>query len=200
MTWVKVCGLTNRPDVDVSVEAGADAVGVVVEADSPRSVDARLAAELIAGIEVETVMVTVDMPADALVGAAAEAGFTGIQPHGLYANEAASAGIAAGLLVLFPVAVGTERPDLTSVPDAAVPLLDTADSTRHGGTGRSFDWALATDPGRTIVLAGGLTPTTVARAVAAVRPWGVDVASGVERSPGVKDHDAVRSFVREAKR
>ncbi|MEX2323452.1 MAG: phosphoribosylanthranilate isomerase [Acidimicrobiia bacterium] len=200
MTWVKLCGLTNRPDVDVSVEAGADAVGVVVEADSPRSVDLRVAAELIAGLEVSTVMVTVDEPADRLVAIASEAGFTGIQPHGRHASEAAKAGIAAGLLVLFPVAVGAEPPDLSAVPDGAVPLLDTAEPKRHGGTGRSFDWALATDPGRRIVLAGGLTPTTVAGAVAAVHPWGVDVASGVERSPGVKDHDAVRSFVREAKR
>ncbi|HUG75387.1 MAG TPA: phosphoribosylanthranilate isomerase [Acidimicrobiia bacterium] len=200
MTWVKVCGLTNRPDVDISVEAGADAVGVVVEADSPRSVDLRVAGELIAGLEVSTVMVTVDVPADRLMAFAAETGFTGIQPHGRHASDAANAGIAAGLLVLFPVAVGSERPDLSSIPDSAVPLLDTADPKRHGGTGRSFDWTLATDSGRRIVLAGGLTPTTVAGAVAAAHPWGVDVATGVERSPGVKDHDAVRSFVREAKR
>jgi phosphoribosylanthranilate isomerase len=200
MTWVKVCGLTNRPDVDVSVGAGADAIGVVVEADSPRSVDLRVAAELIVGLDVSTVMVTVHMPADRLVATATEAGFTGIQPHGRDATEAASDGIAAGLFVLFPVAVSAERPDLASVPDGAVPLLDTADPTRHGGTGRSFDWGLATDAGRRIVLAGGLTPKTVASAVAAVNPWGVDVATGVERSPGVKDHEAVRSFVHEAKR
>jgi phosphoribosylanthranilate isomerase len=200
MTWVKVCGLTNRPDVNASVEAGSDAIGVVVEADSPRSVDLRVAAELIAGLDVATVLVTVDAPADRLVTMATETGFTGIQPHGRHAIEATSAGIAAGLFVLSPVAVGTERPDLSLIPGGAVPLLDTADPLRHGGTGRSFDWALATHPGRRIVLAGGLTPTTVAGAVAAAHPWGVDVATGVERSPGVKDHDAVRSFVQEAKR
>lgn len=200
MTWVKICGLTVRQDVDVAVDAGADAVGVLVDADSPRAVEPSVAAELVAGVRVATVLVTVDMPADRLVRLADRLGFTGIQPHGRDASEAAASGVAAGLLVLFPVPVGSRRPDLSAVPESAVPLLDTADDHRHGGTGRSFDWALAADPGRRIVLAGGLTPETVAAAVAVARPWGVDVATGVERTPGVKDHDAVRSFVLEAKR
>ena len=102
--------------------------------------------------------------------------------------------MAAGYRVLFPVPVGGAA-DLGRVPDGAMPLLDTAVPGLHGGTGAAFDWSLAAGLERAIVVAGGLDPGNVADAVAATGAWGVDVASGVERRPGVKDPDAMRRFV-----
>jgi phosphoribosylanthranilate isomerase len=85
-------------------------------------------------------------------------------------------------------------------PDAAALLLDSHNAGGLGGTGRSFDWSLATAVPVPLVLAGGLTPENVGRAIAQVRPWGVDVSSGVEDEPGIKNPDRMRQFIKEAKR
>ena len=89
--------------------------------------------------------------------------------------------------------------DLDDVAGDRLPLLDTYESTRHGGTGSAFDWSLIDGVQRDFVLAGGLRPDNVAQAIAEVSPWGVDASSGLESAPGRKDPELIRRFVREAK-
>jgi phosphoribosylanthranilate isomerase len=194
VTWVKLCGLRTAADVAAAVEAGADAVGFVAAVESPRRVTPAEAAALGTGIPLLRFLVTVDLGPDELLAAAAESGVDGVQPHGSQADAAAAAALDVGLRVLFPVPVVDEI-DLGGVPEGATPLLDAAVSGRHGGTGRAFPWHLAGGLARPVVLAGGLSSDTVAEAIRIAKPWGVDVSSGIESSPGVKDHDEMRRFV-----
>ena len=194
MTWVKLCGMTRRADVEAAAALGADAVGFVVYEGSSRRIDLDTAAILGRGLALERYLVTVDAAPDRLLADAERAAVTGVQPHGKHALEAAGAARRAGLTVLFPVPVRGEAVDLGGVPDHSIPILDTHDAG-HGGTGRSFDWSLARDLRRPWVLAGGLGPGTVAEAVRLLEPWGVDVASGIEAAPGVKDPDLMRAFL-----
>ncbi len=194
MTWVKLCGMTSRRDVEAAVAAGADAIGFVAATASVRSVTPGQAAVLGAGIAVERYLVTVDMEPDRLLAAARLGEVDGVQPHGHHAAEAALLLLGAGYRVLFPLRVAGPV-DLSVVPPGAIPLLDAAVQGRHGGTGVSFDWSLASGLGIRVVVAGGLTPGNVAEAVRASGAWGVDTASGVESAPGIKDPEAMRRFV-----
>ncbi|MGH9054243.1 MAG: phosphoribosylanthranilate isomerase [Acidimicrobiia bacterium] len=199
MTWVKVCGLTRREDVEAAVEAGADAVGFVLAPGTPRRVDVEQARRLGRDLPVVRVVVTVDLPPDEVLLQVKEAGAEGVQLHGRHASEAAAAAVGAGYLVLRPVRV-RDRVDLSEIPEGQIPLLDAYRPELHGGTGQRFDWGLI-DPGleRRYVLAGGLGPDSVRAAVAGLHPWGVDATSRLEVSPGVKDPAKVAAFVREAK-
>lgn len=196
--WVKVCGLSSAADVEAAVEAGADAVGFVL-AESPRRVSPETARGLGEGLTIERVLVTVDALPDQLLRWVEATGATGVQPHGLHSADAGDAAISEGLLVLHPVPVRS-RVDLGHVPGDRIPLLDTFETTRHGGSGSSFDWSLIQSVARDFVLAGGLNSENVAGAIARVSPWGVDASSGLESAPGVKDHELIREFVREAKK
>ncbi|MGF1664941.1 MAG: N-(5'-phosphoribosyl)anthranilate isomerase [Acidimicrobiia bacterium] len=197
-TWVKVCGVRTRGDVVAAAEAGADAFGLVM-APSPRQVDAEQAATLVRlSTGLDSFLVTVDARPAELLDLARFVGVSGVQPHGRYAAEAASAGVQAGLLVLRPRPVSGVV-ELDDIPSTQIPLLDTAAGEAHGGTGRRFDWDLAAAITRRYVLAGGLGPDTVAEAVARLHPWGVDASSGLESAPGVKDAHLIRRYVQEAK-
>ncbi len=198
MTWVKVCGLTRRGDVEAAVAAGADAVGFVIAPESPRCTDPAAVAELAAGIDVVRVLVTVDLEPAALIEAVAVAGVDGVQPHGRHSDLAATTARDLGLFVLRPVAV-RDFLDLPALPSEVIPLLDTYRPGRHGGTGETFDWELAERVPGPFVMAGGLGPDNVAAAVRAVQPWGVDASSRLEAAIGIKDHGKVTAFVREAK-
>ena len=200
MTWVKVCGMTRSGDVAAAVAAGADAVGFINWPGSPRYVTPKQVADLGRDAGVTRVLVTEDEPADALLAAAERAGVDGVQPGGEHAAEAAASARDAGYLVLRPVPVGADRPDLSTVPAGEIPFLDTGGKGKPGGTGTAFDWSLAAGLGRDLIIAGGLGPDNVAAAVAAVHPWGVDASSRLEEAPGRKDHDLVRRFVAAAKR
>ncbi len=197
-TWVKVCGLTNRRDVEHAVGAGADAIGVVLYPGSPRHVSAVAAAELVRDVPVMSVVLTVDATADEVLRQAETVGANCIQPYGHHAEEATARAIAAGLTVLRPVrAVANFR--LPEQPEA-IPLLDTPHGVLHGGTGSTFDWEIVRRISRRYVLAGGLGPDNVAAAVAAAHPWGVDASSRLEQQPGKKDPGKVTAFIEEAKR
>ncbi len=198
--WVKVCGITDPAVAAAAVDAGVDALGFVVVPGSPRAVTPEQAEALIGGVEVSTFVVTVDAEAARVVELATAVGASGIQPHGRYAAEAAREASAAGFEVLFPVPVRDAPPDLGDVPPAAIPLLDRFDPTIHGGSGRTFDWRLVRRSGRRFVLAGGLGPDNVRRAIAMVAPWGVDASSRLESAPGRKDTAKVVAFIEEAKR
>lgn len=209
MTRVKICGITSREDLRTAVEAGADAVGLLVDVpvDTPREIDPRLAADLAAATPPFVTTVLVTMPETP--GRAVELART-VEPDALQIHSELSAGDLAYLnasvepYVLKAVdAADAERArQYDDVADAL--LVDSADDEGAGGTGRTHDWErtreVTADLDSPVVLAGGLTPENVGDAVRAVEPFAVDVASGVESSGGEKDPDAVAAFVENAKR
>jgi len=195
MTWVKVCGLSTPEDIAVAEAAGTDAVGFVL-APSPRQVSASRAAELIAGSNSLTVLVTVDLDPDWVSTLFGETGADALQPHGRAGIEAGRVAQSLGKTVIFPASAGKPT---DAVDGGFMLLLDTPSDSQHGGTGRTFDWSLADDVGRPVVLAGGLGPENVRAAIKAVSPWGVDASSGLESSPGVKDTEKIRLYVERAK-
>jgi phosphoribosylanthranilate isomerase len=139
--------------------------------------------------------VFVDAPPDDVAVVAARAGLDAIQLHG---GESVDVYESLGLRILRVVSVADEADAkaATALPAHVTPLVDAVDPVRRGGTGTTVDWTRAATVSRRrpIVLAGGLTPENVGEAIARVRPWGVDVASGVESSPGVKSADRLRAF------
>ena len=201
MTWVKVCGLTRPEDVDAAVEAGADAIGLVLAAGSSRRLDIAAAASLGAGQPVLRILVTQDADPHTVMSAIDETGADGVQPHGRFSSEVVDQARAGGLFALLPVGVDSEGPQvpLGSLPEGQIALLDTAHGLLAGGTGISFDWSLLGIADRPVVLAGGLAADNVREAIRTVRPWGVDASSRLESEPGVKDPDKVAAFVAAAK-
>lgn len=209
--WIKICGNTNLDDARTAVEAGADALGFIF-APSPRRISprdaARITSELRAGVE--KIGVFVNQSADLILDTVQKAALTGVQLHGdedvAFARDLGkSAG--KGLRIIKAVSLsngGLEHsvamePGADEVFDTL--LLDSGSAAQRGGTGRRFDWKSAAPLLRLaarkfrIVIAGGLTPSTVAEAIRTLDPWGVDVVSGVEREPGKKDPAKVREFI-----
>ena len=208
MVRVKVCGHTNEADVAASIAAGVDAIGVIVDVpvDTPREVDVETAASLLDLPPFVTgVLVTMpESPAEA-VDLVDRLEPDALQVHsGLDFDDLASVADTVDIPLLVGASVEDEPTltDLEGVADAV--LLDSRDESGAGGTGRTHDW----DASRRIreslevpiILAGGLAPENVGRAVETVEPFAVDVATGVESTGGVKDHTAVKEFVRRAKR
>lgn len=206
MVRVKICGLTNRQDVEAAIAAGADALGFVL-AESPRRVDPDQVRAMTAGLPpfVTTIGVVVEPEASALPGLCLYCGLDGIQIHGRFDfNSLPKMNGRAGFKLIRAVSVTpkTRAAELgPSVHPAQTLLLDAFSPDKHGGTGRTFDWGLAREAARyrPIILAGGLNPENIKEAVATVRPFGVDASSGLETEPGRKDHDRVREFIRRAK-
>lgn len=205
MTRVKICGITNRDDAEAAVEAGADALGFNFYRLSPRYIRPAAAARIIERLPpfVVPVGVFVDEAPRKIERLAREIGLRAAQLHG---NEpVASAALLAriGLAVIKAFRVDANfRPAVLRHCPADAFLLDGAAAGLRGGTGKRFNWAMAQAARRygRIILAGGLTPGNVAGAIRAARPYAVDVASGVERSPGRKDHRAVRAFLAAVRR
>ena len=196
MTWVKVCGLTRIEDIAAAEAAGADAIGLVLVPESPRAITVDRAAELAAAVTTSAVLLTKDFLPEDLVAAALAVGVDAVQLYGDHASESAEMAAAVGLFVLRPVEVDFE---LALIPEAHVPLFDNRSGSHLGGSGLPFDHHLVPITDRRFVLAGGLGPDNVADAIRATRPWGVDASSRLETRPGVKDHDLIARFVREAK-
>ncbi len=208
MTRVKICGVTNAPDRDAAVAAGADAVGVIVDVpvDTPREVDADQAADLLAGLPpfVSGVLVTMQPAVQPVVDLQERVGADAIQVHdGL--DPAGVGALRERVDASVVAVVDATASDVADYADAADALLvDSVDEDGGGGTGRTHDWDrtrdLVADLDVPVVLAGGLTPDNVGEAVRTVQPYAVDTASGVESSGGEKDHGAVERFVRKASR
>ena len=211
--WVKICGTTSREDARVAVDAGADAVGFVF-AESPRQVKAEqvaaIVAELPANVEKIGVFVTAD--ATEIAAAVQASGLTGVQVHaggGTELTAALRAEFGPGLRILRVVHFGAEAAGqaLAAASDRNIDgiLVDSRVGMKLGGTGVAYDWEAAArtvfSPERTVklVAAGGLSPENVAEAVSILRPWGVDVVSGVEAAPGRKDAAKVQEFVARAR-
>ncbi|WP_323675521.1 phosphoribosylanthranilate isomerase [Halorubellus sp. PRR65] len=204
MTRTKVCGLTREPDVDAAVDAGADALGFVVDVpvDTPREVGVERAADLVARVPpfATTVLVTMPTTPQRAVDLVARVDPDVVQCHGdLSPGDVAYLRSRVESRVLKAV----DADDVESarryedVADAL--LVDSADADGGGGTGETHDWERTRDAvgdlDAPVILAGGLTPANVANAIDVVGPFAVDVASGVEESGGVKDYDRVREFV-----
>lgn len=212
MTRVKVCGLTRAQDVRLAVELGVWACGFVLT-PGPRRVSAARARELRDAAPTHgsrvvtrasaqtrsaplTVAVVTTESADAIASALAESGCEAVQlsagADGAGVEDVRAAARARGLRPLVVAAADTLGAD-----DADLLLLDARRPGRYGGTGERADWAAAARlaTSRPLVLAGGLTPDSVAEAVATVRPYALDVSSGVETAPGFKDEGLLRAFV-----
>jgi phosphoribosylanthranilate isomerase len=196
--FVKVCGLTRREDVDVAVSSGANAVGFVQWPGSPRAVRPNVVAEITTNVPAGILKVGVFVnasPAD--VATAIEVGgLTAVQLHG---DENVDDYLHLGARVIKAVApLSLEDVDRASaIADDVVLLVDAHDPDRRGGTGRTADWSMAAQLAarRPVILAGGLHVGNLRAAIDAVRPWGVDTSSGVEVSPGIKDHNKLRAFL-----
>jgi len=201
MTWVKICGMTSHEAIETAVDAGADAIGLVLDERSPRALTLHQARELARGVTIASFIVTVDLTPGEALAAAEGIGATGIQAHGNRSLDVAAEAAEAGYLSLAPVPVGPEGllVEVGDVPETSMLLFDTASSGVHGGTGISFDWNLLPDPGRPFILAGGLGPDNVAGAIEAVCPFGVDASSRLESEPGIKDLPRIVAFIEQAK-
>lgn len=197
MTWVKVCGLTREEDVIAAGAAGADAVGLVLVPSSPRVITLERATHLAAVATTKTVLLVADATVEQAAELVAATGVDGVQPYGDHAASVAAATARMGHLALLPLR--PRRNESHHSPDGVVPLFDAPAPGSLGGTGRTFDWELLHGYQGDYVLAGGLGPENVARAVGLLRPWGVDASSGLERAPGIKDHSKVAAFIEEAK-
>ncbi|MHB1744256.1 MAG: phosphoribosylanthranilate isomerase [Acidobacteriaceae bacterium] len=218
--WIKICGTTSLEDAKVAVDAGADAVGFVFAA-SPRRVTPEIVREITRALpaNVEKIGVFVDASADEIVATVEAAGLSGVQLHREY-----SAAEVSNLRARLKRFAGTPRivrvapydgdsagfarqlQSLAALPvaddDPTVVLVDTRVGDKVGGTGISFDWDAAQNAfhqhaaSLRLIAAGGLQPETVRQAIQTMRPWGVDVCSGVESIPGRKDHPRVKQFIR----
>jgi phosphoribosylanthranilate isomerase len=198
-TAVKICGITRVEDGLAAARAGAHAIGLVFHPASPRCVDRARARAVIEGLPpfVTVVGLFVDPRPQAVLDVLREVPLHLLQFHG---DEAPELCASFGLPYLKACRVAPET-DLLQYAALHVRakglLLDAFIDGTHGGTGRSFDWSLIPRAlPLPVVLAGGLTPANVGEAVRAVRPWAVDVSSGVEREKGVKDAAKIAAFIR----
>ena len=218
MTCVKICGITNLEDALVAAEAGADLLGFILYPPSPRYIKPEQVQEISRALHrtslkgrrsgnCKTVGVFVNEAPHRIYVMAKQCELDLIQLSGDEAPEMLSQIGACGYKALRPRSV-SEIQGLMETYHQAVRgktpafILDAFDARRYGGTGQPADWAIAGEVARRypILLAGGLTADNVATAVETVRPWGVDVSSGVERAPGLKDQAKVKAFIAAVKR
>jgi phosphoribosylanthranilate isomerase len=198
---VKICGITNAPDARAALEAGADALGFVFSESSPRNVPLNTAREIISQLPPFAARVGVFFnPAEELVRQAITCGLDTLQFHGEESPEFCGR---FGLRAIKGFRLQDDVSLLTCMDYKAFPwLLDSYVPGQPGGTGAVFNWELAVKAKKSnpaIILAGGLTPANVAEAVHKVRPYAVDVSSGVESAPGKKDLAKLRAFIAAAK-
>jgi len=199
---VKICGITRVEDALSAADAGADAIGLVF-APSPRRVSVEAARRIVSSLPplVCAVGVFVDATAEELRKAVAAAGLHAVQLHGEETPEYA-AGLAP-LSVIKAIRVGSpDDVSLARAYESAAIMLDSKSSRGRGGTGETFAWEYARDLAseRRVIISGGLKTANVAEAIAKARPWAVDVSTGVERSPGIKDAAEIRAFIAEVRR
>ena len=197
---VKVCGMTNLKDAMVAVEEGADAVGFIFYKKSPRSVTMKTVREIILELPpfVDTVGVFVDETAEQINKIADSCNLDMIQLHGDESPTFCKR-IRRRVIKAFRVKDMQSVKKLSSFQVSGF-LLDTFSKDLHGGTGKVFDWNLALPAKKfgPVIMAGGLTPNNVQQAIRQVRPYGVDVCSGVESAPGIKDHKKIKAFLKNA--
>lgn len=200
---VKICGITNLEDALAAVDAGADALGFMFYEKSPRHLTAAAAAEIIRRLPpfVTRVGVFVDALESTVRETIALCGLDTLQFHGDEPPEFCRRFAPLKVYKAFRVR-GRESLNALTAYETDAWLLDSFSPEKRGGSGVSFEWDLAVEAaklGRPVILAGGLTPANVADAVRRVRPFAVDVSSGVESAPGIKDTAKMREFIRAAR-
>lgn len=203
---IKICGLTNRDEALAALEAGADFLGFNFYPKSPRYLAPEACAAITAAVRrrsaaVRLVGIFVDEPPAHVAAVLAEAGLDLAQLHG--SEAPADLRALNGRAFKAFRGLGEQHAEFASAgPGTPAFLVDAYSAALYGGTGKTADWPGARPLAARypLFLAGGLTPDNVADAIAQVRPWGVDVASGVERAPGRKDRAKVMAFVERAKR
>jgi phosphoribosylanthranilate isomerase len=215
MTWVKICGMTNLEDALTAVEAGADAVGFVFYEKSPRKISVEAAREIVRQLPegVEKVGVFVDLGSEQIREIVLAVGLSAVQLHGdksmncLWEDPRPSAQ-SVGASRLIPMIYAETLRDSGFLINQDVRdqifaiLLDSRSDGTPGGTGATFDWESTRDIVQAmslvvpVIVAGGLTPANVPEAMRLFQPFGLDVVSGVEASPGKKDPQKVRAFVK----
>ena len=209
MIWIKICGTTNLEDALTAVEAGADALGFVFYEKSPRKIDPDTAREVIKGLppNIEKVGVFVNEPVETILNTAKQTGLTAVQLHGVESRrpEVIRSLNGGGRLKVIVVLQADEISSFAGSEhikdDISAVFVDSGTSQLPGGTGKTFEWRAAAveveaiKGNSNLVVAGGLNPNNVTEAIRILRPWGVDVASGVEATPGKKDLKKVRAFI-----
>jgi len=197
-TRVKICGITRIEDALVSIDYGADALGFVFHEPSRRYIAPQKAREIIEELPpfIETVGVFAGESVDDVARAYQESGVDAVQvmsAHRVFSDIPFSS-----IIPVVRVGDGHGVGELKSIPTERTVLLDTFVPGEAGGTGVSFDWGIAKQyaQSRRIIVAGGLTPENVSDLIDIVRPYGVDVSSGVEMSSGIKDHEKIALFMR----
>ena len=207
MTWIKICGITNLEDALTAVEAGTDALGFVFYDKSPRNINPETAREIAAKLpeKVEKVGLFVDQSANDIYATAELIALTAAQVYGDISKHRENS-----RLKLIPALSFNKYPEScarTWNPETVHAfLLDSGAGANLGGTGQTFDWVVSKPTVESIkrlgnvVVAGGLTPENVSEAMRILKPWGVDVSSGVEVRPGKKDPAKVRAFIEAVRR
>ncbi len=194
---VKVCGITRAADALLASDLGASAVGFVFWEKSPRSIDPESARAIVSVLppDVAAVGVFVDPPTQYLADVVSHVGLAAVQLHGDETPEFCR-DLPYRVMKSVSVRDAAEDERLTRWPESIMVLLDAADPVRKGGTGQTIDWGIAArvSARRRVFLAGGLTASNVGEAVKGVRPYAVDVSSGLEASPGVKAPDLMQAF------
>lgn len=198
MTLVKICGITNVDDALAAVAAGAGALGFNFYKPSPRYITPQSAREIIEQLPASVLTVGVFVNDEATARIAAEAGVAALQLHGdespSYCRELADRYVIKTLAVSNDFDIGV----IKSYEVEAI-MLDTSDGKLRGGTGRVFDWSLASEVSRLVpklFLAGGLSPENVEEAIATVHPYAVDACSALEERPGKKNEERMRAFIK----
>ena len=200
---IKICGITRPEDAAAAVAAGADALGFVFYAPSPRHVSAEKAATIIRNLPpfVTTVGLFVNAGADEVRAVLDMAPLSLLQFHGDESNGFC-AGFGRPWIKALAVKPDQDLPGvIAAYPDASGILLDAWHPDLRGGTGHTFDWAsFPAQSGKPLILAGGLTPDNVRQAIRQTRPYAVDVSGGVEMAKGIKDARLIDAFVAEARK
>jgi phosphoribosylanthranilate isomerase len=204
MTKIKICGITNEPDAMFCAEAGADFLGFIFVPSSPRHIEPEKAGQIARRLREllnppKLVGVFQDASVDYINEIRNVVFLDVVQLHGSESDDEIRD---LGIPAIKTLHVGAALPDTHATPTAAWLLFDTFDERRGGGTGRRFDWSLLAtyERSKPFFLSGGLTPDNVVAAVSMVRPDAIDVASGVEASPGVKDHEKVARLFERVRR
>ena len=192
---IKICGITRIEDAHHAVACGANALGFIFWPQSPRFIDPFRARAIVASLPpfVTTVGVFVNQPAEYVNGVASLAGLGAVQLHG---DEDAAFASLVRRPVIKALGFGEGSVNHASWASHYTLLLDAHDPEQRGGTGRTIDWsrAAAIAATRRVLLSGGITPQNIAQAISVVQPFGVDVSSGVEDVPGIKNHERVRAL------
>jgi phosphoribosylanthranilate isomerase len=198
MTEIKICGITRIEDALCAASLGVDAVGFIFHEPSPRNIAPERAREIISVLPrtVATVGIFVNRGAEEVLRTAAECGLDLIQLHGDESPDYCRSFQPGRLIKAVSCRTAAEVEALGTYEVRAL-LLDARDGDRYGGTGKRVDWELAAELARRrpLILAGGLTPENITEALSAVAPAAVDINSGIELAPGIKDREAMKRIV-----